>query len=80
MIPSGSFNKETVDVCTVGSHCILFGRFRENLVVPVDLIDGDRVLSGEVLLETGEETLSEEESGDPEVGRFAVVDPPLDLF
>jgi hypothetical protein len=52
-----------VDVSTIRGLCLAieFG-FYHDFVVPLDLIDGDRVLSGVVLLETSQETLSEEET------------------
>lgn len=66
-IPSASFDVETPDESAVRSllgHIIL-GGIIHNLEVEVDLIDGDHILPGKVLLEASQETLREEESGDP---------------
>lgn len=45
--------------------------------VKVYLVDGNHVLPSIVLLASCKETLSEEESRDPELGRGSVVDPIL---
>jgi len=76
VIPSTTLNKETINVGAVGSLlCLVKFLFVLHLVVPIDLIDGDCVLSGKVLLQTREERLCEEESRDPEIAWFAFFDP-----
>ena len=75
-IPTAAFEEHTVDVGTIWSLSLAIElRINHDFVVPLDLIDGDRVLSGVVLLETSQETLGEEETGDPVVGRLAFLDP-----
>lgn len=80
MIPSTTFQVKTMDIGTIGGFCFLgkFGVFQD-LVFPTDLIDSDCVLSSEILLKTGKETLGKEESRQPEVGRLARQDPLVDL-
>ena len=79
VVPSAPFDEQSIDVGAIGSLLRLVeAAVVLHLVVPIDLIDRDHVLSREVLLETGEERLSEEEAGDPEVGRLALFDPLAD--
>lgn len=78
-VPSAALNVETPTVGTVWS---LFGLIKLgvvlHLVVPFDQIDSNGILSGEVLLESREEGLSEEETGDPEVWWLAFFNPLID--
>lgn len=78
-VESATLKEETVDIGAIGSFSFLveLGVVLD-LVVPADEIDGDGVLPGEVLLQTRQEGLGEEEAGDPEVGRLALVDPLVD--
>ena len=76
-IPSGTFNEHTIDVATVFGLLfdVFVGDVIEELEIEGELIDGDGVLSGKVLEHTGNESLREEETGDPEDLWSAVVDP-----
>lgn len=80
LIPLAAFQVETMNVGTVRSlDSLIEGCVWLHLVLPVNLIDSNGILSCEVLLETSKERLSEEEAGDPEVGRLALVDPLVDF-
>lgn len=76
-VPSGSFEEETVTEDTVVWSLLQLRwlNFIVHLEVEGQLIDGEHVLSGVVLSSTGEESLREEESGQPEGGRHAVIVP-----
>ena len=78
LVPTASFDIEAVNVGTV-SGCLFFVEIAvlHNFVIPLDLIDSDGVLPRIVLLQASKETLGEEESTDPVVGRLAILDPPL---
>ena len=52
----------------------------DDLEVEDQLIDGNLILSGEVLNGTSKETLSKVELADPVVGWDALVDPGLEEF
>ena len=67
LIPSTTLDKQAIDVGTIfsslsGTEC----RIIHDLVVPCNQINGNGVLPGEVLLETSEERLGEEETREPE--------------
>lgn len=67
-IPSASFEVQTIDVSSIAwwtVHVYLFV-VRDDLKVPVNLVNGNHVPSGIVLPDTGEETLCKEEATDPE--------------
>lgn len=78
--PAATFQEESVNVSTVfGSTLnVVFGGVAHDLEVEIDLIDSNDVLTSVVLLHTSEERLSEEETGDPEGLRCAVVNPILE--
>jgi hypothetical protein len=81
-IPSASLNEETVDK---GSIVRLLGSIdtlgvRDDLEVEHDGVNGDLVLSGIILHETSEETVSEMEARNPEARRMTVIDPALVLL
>lgn len=62
-VPSAAFKEHTVDVSTVRSFSFLIEfRFVHHLVIPLNLIDSDSVLSSIVLLQSSQETLCEEET------------------
>lgn len=63
LVPAAAFDVQTEDVSAIRSlgHLIEL-RFKQNFIVPLDLIDSDGVLSGIVLLQASQETLGEEEA------------------
>lgn len=82
LIPSAALDKESVDedaiFCRLGQ--VIFGFIRNDLEIKVNRVDGDHVLSGEVLLCACQERLRKIEARDPEDWRRAVVNPILNEF
>lgn len=78
-VPSATFDIQSPDECTIRSHLchVVLGGIINDFEVEINLIDGNHILSGEVLLETSQETLREEESGDPHLRGSAFFDPVL---
>ena len=75
IIPSTALNIQAIDVGTIFSCLFRFKVIFLDIVVPLNQIDSNGVLPGEVLFETCEEGLGEEETREPECGRAAFVDP-----
>jgi hypothetical protein len=76
VVPSAALQEETVDIGTI--LWLQIWRFLQKLEVVGDLIDGDGITTGEVLQDTSQETLSEEETRNPEDCGIADVDPTLE--
>ena len=77
--PAASFKEQAINVGTVLSAClkVVFLGIGHYFKVEIDLINRYHILSGEVLLDTCQEALSEEETGYPEGLRCTVIDPVL---
>jgi len=78
-VPAAALDIKTPDIGAIGSlrRAIELSIVLDH-VVPPDQIDSDRVLPGEVLLETRQEGLGEEEARDPEVAWLALINPLVD--
>lgn len=79
LVPPGTLEEETVDVAAILGCLVLvmIGLGAEHFKVHLDLIDGNNVLTGVVLFETGQERLGKEETRDPEAWWRTFVDPSL---
>lgn len=76
VVPPASLEEETIDIRTILR--LQIRRLLHELKVVGDLIDGDGVSPCEVLKHTGQETLGEEESRDPEDSWISHIYPPLE--
>jgi len=81
-VPATSFKQDSLDEGAIFGFLGGIDGFevRDHLEVELDVVDGDLVFTGVVLLDTREEGLSEMESTDPEDGRCAVVNPVLEAL
>lgn len=79
VVPSSTLHEHTIHVGTIIRFLsnFILRVVIDNLEVEVKFIDGDEVLSGEVLQQGCEVGLREDESRDPDGGGCALVDPLL---
>lgn len=76
IVPPASLEEQSVDISAVLRFQIRC--FLHELEIVSDLVDGNRVLSREVLKDTSEETLREEEARNPEDSWIADIYPSLE--
>lgn len=79
-VPSASFQVQSPDIGAIRglfAH-VVFRLIVDDFKVEIYLIDSDDILSGIVLLQSSQETLSEEESGYPHLRSSSFVNPALD--